>query len=71
VQLLDCDVEESDDHIFMKPVIARIPFDNVVTEAMINGLPLVEYVSNGVSQQMEILWETASKMVEKEKYGAI
>ncbi|MFC1901825.1 ATP-binding protein [Chloroflexota bacterium] len=48
------------------PVTARIPFDKAVTEAMINGLPLVEYTHNGISQQVEILWETASKMVEKE-----
>jgi len=48
------------------PVTARIPFDNVVTEAMINGLPLVEYAHNGISQQVEMLWETVSKMVEKE-----
>ena len=48
------------------PVTARIPFDNVVTEAMIHGLPLVEYAHNGISRQVEILWETASKLLQKE-----
>ena len=47
-------------------VTVRIPFDNVVTEAMINGLPLVEYAHNGISQQVEILWETASKLLQEE-----
>jgi MinD superfamily P-loop ATPase len=42
-------------------VVARIPFDNVVTEAMIHGVPVVEYRRNGVSQQIEALWETVSK----------
>jgi MinD superfamily P-loop ATPase len=42
-------------------VAARIPFDKVVTEAIVQGIPVVEYMHNGVSQQMEILWETISK----------
>ena len=48
-------------------VAAKIPFDNVVTEAMVHGLPLVEYAHNGVSQQVEILWNEVSKLVKKEK----
>ena len=42
-------------------VAARIPFDNVVTEAMIHGVPVVEYNRNGVSHQIEALWELVSK----------
>ena len=37
-------------------VAARIPFDNVVTEAMIHGLPVVEYIGNGVSTRIKVLW---------------
>jgi MinD superfamily P-loop ATPase len=37
-------------------VAARIPFDNVVTEAMIHGLPVVEYIGNGVSARIKMLW---------------
>jgi len=37
-------------------VAARIPFDNVVTEAIIQGLPVVEYSDNKVTQQIEELW---------------
>ncbi len=49
------------------PIASRIPFDNIVTEAMVHGQPLVEYAPNGVSRQLEILWETVSKTVEKEE----
>jgi MinD superfamily P-loop ATPase len=38
-------------------VAARIPFDNVVTEAMIHGLPVVEYIGNGVSTRIKMLWK--------------
>jgi MinD superfamily P-loop ATPase len=38
-------------------VVAKLPFDNVVTEAMVHGLPVVEYSSNGFSQQIVELWE--------------
>ena len=42
-------------------VATRIPFDNVVTEAIAHGLPVVEYVRSGVSHQIEALWEIVSK----------
>jgi len=42
-------------------VAAAIPFDNVVTEAIIHGVPVVEYSRNSVSRQMEALWEIVSK----------
>lgn len=42
-------------------VATRIPFDNVVTEAIAHGLPVVEYVRSGVSHQIEALWEIISK----------
>ena len=37
-------------------VAARIPFDNIVTEAIVCGLPVVEYTRNDVSHQIEALW---------------
>lgn len=39
-------------------VAARIPFDNVVTEALVKGLPVVEYSDNSVSQQIKALWHS-------------
>ena len=46
-------------------VAARIPFDNTVTKAMVAGLPVVEYSQNGVSHQIEALWELVSKSLTK------
>ena len=46
-------------------VAGRIPFDNTVTEAMVAGLPVVEYSQNGVSHQIEALWELVSKSLTK------
>jgi len=46
-------------------VANRIPFDNIVTEAIGRGLPVVEYARNGVSHQIEALWEIVSKSLIK------
>jgi MinD superfamily P-loop ATPase len=47
-------------------VAARIPFDNVVTEAMIKGLPVVECSDGKVSQEIEQLWSQVCETL-KEK----
>ncbi len=39
-------------------VASKIPFDNVVTEALVRGLPVVEYSKNGVARQIEALWQS-------------
>ncbi|MBE9514281.1 MAG: ATP-binding protein [Chloroflexi bacterium] len=39
-------------------VAAKIPLDNVVTEALVKGLPVVEYSQNRVSQEIERLWQS-------------
>lgn len=44
---------------------AKIPFDNAMTEAMVHGLPVVEYDSNGVSQHIEALWKLVAKSLAK------
>jgi MinD superfamily P-loop ATPase len=42
-------------------VASRIPFDNAVTEALVRGLPVVEYSQGEVSQQIELLWREIIK----------
>jgi MinD superfamily P-loop ATPase len=37
-------------------IAARVPFDNIVTEAMVKGLPVVQYSDNPVSRQLKLLW---------------
>ncbi len=38
-------------------VASKIPFDNVVTEAIVQGLPVVEYSQGKVTQEIESLWQ--------------
>jgi len=44
-------------------VVARIPFDNVVTEALVQGLPVVEYSQGEVTREIESLWQTVTETV--------
>jgi MinD superfamily P-loop ATPase len=41
-------------------MVSKIPVDNVVTEAMVRGIPVVEYCRNGVSREIEKLWNNIS-----------
>ena len=36
---------------------SRIPFDNVVTEAIVHGLPVVEYSEGKITQEIGSLWQ--------------
>jgi MinD superfamily P-loop ATPase len=38
-------------------VAARIPFDNIVTEAMVKGQPVVQYSDSPVSRRIKLLWQ--------------
>ena len=44
-------------------VASKIPFDNAVTKAMVQGLPVVEYANNTVSRQIELLWQNISRLL--------
>ncbi len=41
-------------------VLSKIPFDNVVTESLIQEVPVVEYSDGQVSQTITTLWQTIS-----------
>lgn len=45
-------------------VVAKIPFDNVVTEAMVKGIPVVEYSESAVSKEIKSLWQNVSKSLQ-------
>ena len=45
-------------------VAARIPFDNVVTKAIVKGLPVVEYSEGQVSNEIKRLWQLITKALE-------
>jgi MinD superfamily P-loop ATPase len=38
-------------------VISRISYDNVFTDAMVRGLPVIEYSDGKVSRQINLLWQ--------------
>jgi MinD superfamily P-loop ATPase len=46
-------------------VASRIPFDNVVTEAMVQGLPVVEYGDSPVSREINLLWQNITRLLAK------
>jgi MinD superfamily P-loop ATPase len=50
-------------------VAAKIPFDNVVTEALVRGVPVVEYSRGKVSRELENLWEAASEAAKEKVKG--
>jgi len=45
-------------------VAAKIPFDIVFTQAMVKGIPIVEYKLNSTSNQIEQLWTHILKKME-------
>jgi len=50
-------------------VASKIPFDNVVTEALVHSVPVVEYANGSVSHQIEALWENVSTALVEIKKG--
>jgi MinD superfamily P-loop ATPase len=42
-------------------ISSKIPFDNVVTEALVQGLPVVEYSDGKVSHEIEASWQTIAR----------
>ena len=42
-------------------VAAKIPFDNVVTEAIVKGVPVVEYSQGRITEEIESLWHHVSQ----------
>ena len=45
-------------------IAARIPFDNIVTEALVQGLPVVEYSQGKVTQEIGKLWQTVTRALD-------
>jgi MinD superfamily P-loop ATPase len=47
-------------------VASKIPFDEAVTRAMVNGVPVVEYDNNSVGRQIDLLWWRIAGLLTKE-----
>ena len=50
-------------------IISKIPFDNVVTEAIVRGLPVVEYSQNQVAGEIERSWRSIAATVKGGDYA--
>jgi MinD superfamily P-loop ATPase len=48
------------------PLVGKIPFHPVVTESMVQGVPVIEYSQNSVSQALIHLWLKLLKLLTKE-----
>jgi len=48
-------------------VISRIPFDNIFTEALARGRPVVEYSQGKVAHEIKSLWQSISHALEEER----
>lgn len=48
-------------HINNVPFIGKILYDQSVTESIVNGIPLVEFAENKVTQEMQNIWQTLSE----------
>ena len=46
-------------------VATRIPFDNVVTESIVKGVPVVEASQGKVTQEIELLWRCIARVLEE------
>ena len=44
-------------------LLGRIPFDKRVTEALVRGLPVVEYTRDGAARDIEHLWSNVRELL--------
>jgi len=63
-----CDINEENSHRIENycyqqgiEVAAKIPFDNVVTEAIVSGIPVVEYSEGNITQEIGSLWQRITR----------
>jgi len=44
-------------------IAGKVPFDNVITESIVQGVPVVEYSKGRVTEEIEKMWRTLSAML--------
>jgi len=50
-------------------IAGRVPFDNVVTESIVQGIPVVEYSDGRVTQEIERMWRSLSAILRNGSKG--
>jgi MinD superfamily P-loop ATPase len=48
------------------PLLGKIPFDEKVTESMVQGIPLTEYTNNSASKEIKNIWQKLHKLLHRE-----
>jgi MinD superfamily P-loop ATPase len=46
------------------PIIGKVHFDNIITEALVKGLSVVEYSDNTVTKEIRDIWQEIKAIVE-------
>lgn len=49
------------------PLLGKIPFDEKVTESMVQGIPLTEYTNNSASKEMKNIWKKLHELLVREE----
>lgn len=49
------------------PLLGKIPFDEEVTESMVQGIPLTEYTNNSASKEMKKMWRKLYRLFAREE----
>jgi MinD superfamily P-loop ATPase len=50
-------------------IVGKIPFDNVVIESIVQGVPVVEYSDGKVAQEIKGMWNTLLKTLKNDEKG--
>jgi MinD superfamily P-loop ATPase len=49
------------------PLVGKIPFAEEVTKSMVRGIPLIEYTSNSLSNEIKKMWTRLGKLIGREE----
>jgi MinD superfamily P-loop ATPase len=49
------------------PLVGKIPFDEKVTESMVQGIPLVEYSNDSTSNNIQRIWKKLKQLLEEKE----
>jgi len=44
-------------------VVSKIPYDEIFTEAMVHGMPVVNYSGGKITLELEVMWNTIEKLI--------
>jgi MinD superfamily P-loop ATPase len=48
------------------PVVGKIPYDEVVTKSLVQGIPLIEFSRNSISDEIKKMWQRLIELLSRE-----